>query len=420
MLFDVGWSGMKRAVLSGRGVRASLEAFVQDVCSPVGRSERRRNAHVYVRGMLGQGGRKSLEPVISRVGGGAVAYESVQHFLADSPWDPAPVMQRLAERVAPQLDVQAWVLDASGWPRHGNHSPGVARQYSGTLGKIGNCQIGVSLHAAGTRGTLPLGWAFYVPEVWCDDSDEVRERRRRAKIPADVGFQTKPELALGLMQAAAGWQIDKAPVLGDAAYGKNTALRTSLHELGFEYVLSIDQTVTVFMPDTRFATKARRLGSGRPPSKREPDRPARSVLDVARDLKKRDFSLVEYRAKNSRGKRCRGRFAFVRVIAAHPVTHDKLEPREEWLIIEWPADKDAPTDYWLSNLPADAPPAKLARLARLRWMIELDYKQLKGHLGLDHYEGRSYLGWHHHACLVTVAHAWLTQQRLDPKARRPA
>jgi len=403
-------------LLSGLEVSESLSAFVVDVVAPMGRVEQRRNAEAYVAGMLGQGGRKSLQPVVERQGGDGAEYQSLQQFLADSPWMPEPVLQCVAERVCPQIGVWAWIIDDTGWVKQGKNSPGVKRQYSGTLGKTGNCQIGVSLHAAGGRGTLPLGWSLYLPEDWCGDA----ERRRKAKIPEDVEFRTKPELALALAQSAAGWQVTRAPVLGDIAYGINTSLRTGLHAEGFEYVLSIDASINLYDASTTFTKRKRTSTNGRPPSKLYANRKPRSVSDIASSLRNDDFRMVEYRASDSRDRRCKSRFAFVRVIAAHPIDHDNEIPREEWLIVEWPIDADSPTDYWISNMPANTSRKKLAQLARLRWMIELDYKQLKGHLGLDHYEGRSWLGWHHHACLVTVAHAWLTEQRLNPFAPRPA
>jgi SRSO17 transposase len=191
--------------------------------------------------LLAAGARKSLEPLVERLDGDG-DYQSLQQFLADSPWEPERLMRAVVERVAPIVDAEAWVLDDTGFPKDGKHSPGVKRQYSGTLGKIGNCQIGVSLHAVSERATLPLGWALYLPEEWCADA----ERRRRVKIPERVEFQTKPQLGLGLVKQAAGWAIDRAPVLGDAAYGENTRLRGELDASGLDYVLSINPETTIF------------------------------------------------------------------------------------------------------------------------------------------------------------------------------
>jgi SRSO17 transposase len=387
----------------GAVARASMEHPVQ-----------RENAERYVRGLLQAGSRKSLEPLVGRLAGEA-DYQSLQQFLADSPWDPQRVIRAVVERVCPLVAAEAWVLDDTGFPKDGKHSPGVKRQYSGTLGKIGNCQIGVSLHAVSERATLPLGWALYLPEDWCEDP----ERRRKAKIPEHVTFQRKPELGVALIEHASTFAIDRAPVLGDAAYGDNTKLRSALDENEIDYVLSIKPETTIFEPDAVFQVPERRAGSRGPaPSAPRADREAVSVEQYARSLAPENFHTVTFRGKGK--KRLRSRFAFQRVTAAHPVTRENEPPRTEWLIIEWPAGRDAPSDYWISNLPADAKPERLARLARLRWMIELDYRQLKGELGLDHYEGRSYLGWYHHTALVTTAHAFLTLERLDPKARRRA
>ena len=395
-------------------VKERLAAYFADVASGLVRSEQRRNAELYARGLIGAGARKSLEPMVARLGGGPVEYEALQHFLADSPWDPGVIDRAVAERVCAVIEPEAWVLDDTGVPKDGKHSPGVKRQYSGTLGKIGNCQIAVSLHAVGAKGTVPLGFRLYLPEDWCQDP----VRRRETKIPADVEFATKPALGGELVARAAGWRIRRAPVLGDHAYGNDSKLRTRLHADAIDYVLSVGPECDVFEPGTVFAVPPRTPGSrGRPPSLLRADREPRSIRELALGLGADAFQTVAFR--DTDGRQLVSRFAFVRVIAAHPVTDDRQAPREEWLIVEWPEDHDEPTDYWISNLPAGSEPERLARLARLRWMIELDYKQLKGELGLDHYEGRSYLGFHHHCALVTAAHGFLTLERADPNHRRP-
>lgn len=394
-------------------VKGRLVAFMADVASGLVRAEQRRGAELYARGLLEAGARKSLEPLVARLGEEA-DYEALQHFLADSPWDPGLIGRAVAERVVPAIEPEAWVLDDTGIPKDGKASPGVKRQYSGTLGKIGNCQITVSLHAVGERGTAPLGWGLYLPEDWCEDP----ERRRRAKIPAEITFKTKPTLGGDLVQAAAGWEIARAPVLGDQAYGDDSKLRTRLAGAGIEYVLAVGPETTVFDPDTTFAAPPRRGTRGPRPSAQRPDREHRSMRALAASLPAEAFQAVAFRT--TEGEQLSSRFAFCRVIAANPVTRERQPPRQEWLIVEWPADKDEPTDYWLANLPADTSPERLARLARLRWMIELDYKQLKGELGLDHYEGRSWLGFHHHCSLVTAAHGFLTLERQNPNRQRPA
>jgi SRSO17 transposase len=395
-------------------VKERLAAFIADVGSGLRRPEQRRCAQLYARGLLEAGSRKSLEPLVSRLGEDG-DYEALQHFLADSPWDPVVVQRAVAERVAPEIGVEAWVIDDTGIPKDGKHSPGVKRQYSGTLGKIGNCQIAVSVHAVGSGGTMPLDWALYLPEEWCADL----ERRHKAKIPDEIAFQSKPELAAGLIERAASWEIPKAPVLGDEAYGKNTELRTRLDRAGIEYVLSINSDARVYEPDTVFSVPERKRGSRGPaPSALVADREPRALTELAASLAAEDFQTLVYTTRD--GEEVRSRFAMLRVIAAHPVERDRCPPREEWLIIEWPEGDEQPSDYWISNLPADTTPERLARLARLRWMIELDYRQLKGELGLDHYEGRSYLGFHHHCAIVTAAHGFLTLERADPNRQRPA
>ncbi|MGH2844157.1 MAG: IS701 family transposase [Solirubrobacteraceae bacterium] len=395
-------------------VKERLVAYMEDVASGLGRLEQRRAAGVYARGLIEAGARKSLEPMVARLGEGA-DYEALQHFLADSPWEWEVLERAVAERVCPVICPEAWVLDDTGVVKDGKHSPGVKRQYSGTLGKTGNCQVTVSLHAVGAGGTLPLGFRLYLPEEWCAD----RERARKAKIPDSVEFATKPALGGELAVRAAGWEITQAPVLGDQAYGDDSKLRARLDDERLEYVLSVSPETTVFDADTRFVAPERRPGSrGRAPSVPRPDREHTSVRQLAGSLPAEAWQTVTYRNRDD--KEIRSRFAFVRVIAARPVTEHRQAPREEWLIMEWPAGKDEPTDYWISNLPADTALERLARLARLRWMIELDYRQLKGELGLDHYEGRSYLGFHHHCAIVIAAHGFLTLERQHPNRQRPA
>lgn len=404
-------------------VRERLEAFGGEVLvAAMNRPVQRVNGALYLRGLLEDGARKSLEPLVGRLGGDA-DYQSMQQFLADSPWDPAAVVRAVAERVAPAIDVEAWVLDDTGFPKDGNRSPGVKRQYSGTLGKIGNCQIGVSVHAVGKHGTVPLGWALYLPEEWCDDA----ERRGRAKIPEEVEFQTKPELGVELVERAVEWEIPRAPVLGDQAYGDDSKLRDRLDRAGGEYVLSVGPAAVVFGPESEFEIPERKPGRGRPPSCPHPDRDPESIGALVAHLGPDRAQTVTFR-DGPVGQPRESRFVFLRVRAANQwrvrdqrwAKGGQTLPREQWLIAEWPDGHEQPTDYWLSNLPDDTKPDRLARLARLRWKIELDYKQLKGELGLDHYEGRSWLGWYHHTALVTAAHGFLTLERLNPFHPRPA
>lgn len=397
------------------GPRERLLGFVAEVVRGLPHVRQRGNALVYVRGLIEQGGRKSLQPTLVRLGESAARYESLQQFLADSPWDPRLLVRACAERVAPRLGVVAWVVDDTGIAKDGAHSPGVQRQYSGTLGKIGNCQIAVSLHAVGVRGALPVGWRLYLPETWCADP----LRRRKAKVPASVVFQTKPQVAASLVEQAAGWALPRAPILADCAYGEDAGFRGGLAESGLEYVVAVRAGTSVYGPETIFAVPDPVGSRGRPPTVARPDRKPESVRALAERLPRRAWKQIVCRTTPG-GEDVTGRFAFVRVVATNPVRNRCLPPRWEWLIIEWPQGAQAPCDYWLSNLGEQEPRQRLARLARLRWTVELDYRQLKGELGLDHYEGRSYLGFHHHTALVTCAHAFLTEERMRPRAPRPA
>ncbi len=312
------------------------------------------------------------------------------------------------------------MLDDTGFPKDGKRSPGVKRQYSGTLGKVGNAQIGVSGARRWRQGDGAVGMgALYLPEDWCADP----ERRGRAKIPEEVAFKTKNELGVELVERAVGWDIPRAPVLGDQAYGDDSKLRERLDRAGSEYVLS-------------GVGRPRRCSRARP-SSRCPSATAilagRASGCVPTASRNRSPRLIAPRmgaqvpprrsrsASGPDGEPVTSRFIFTRVRALKKWGNGASEePREEWLIAEWPEGHEQPIDYWLSNLPADSEPEQLARLARLRWKIELDYKQLKGELGLDHYEGRSYLGWYHHTALVTAAHGFLTLERLHPFHPRPA
>ena len=301
--------------------RERLLAFVESVVRPLPHVRRRENALVYVRGLIEQGGRKSLQPTLFRLGESPARYESVQQFLADSPWEPELLIKVCAERVAAQIGVIAWIVDDTGIVKDGKHSPGVKRQYSGTLGKIGNCQVTVSVHAVGERGTLPLGWSLYLPEEWCDD----QQRRRKAKIPEQVCFQTKPALAASLCEQAAGWEVAAAPILADSAYGDDTRFRTKLHEQELEYLLAVSAQVSVYGPETAFTVPERNGAVGRRRSVARPDRKPESVRTLALRLPKRAWKTLACRTTPA-GAQVPSRFAFIRVVPTHPVRSNNLPP----------------------------------------------------------------------------------------------
>jgi SRSO17 transposase len=425
VVVTVAGSQVERDVDRPSVVQARLEAFAGEVLAgAMNRPVQVSNGGLYVRGLIEDGARKSLEPLVLRLGADA-DYQSMQQFLADSPWDPARVVEAVAERVAPVIGVEAWVLDDTGFLKDGKDSPGVTRQYTGTLGKIANCQIGVSVHAVGKTGTVPLGWALYLPEGWCEDA----QRRRKAKIPDEVVFKTKVELAGDLVERASGWAVPRAPVLGDHDYGRRGKLRARLDQAGCEYVLAVGPEPLVFEHGTTFERKTKRGAVRKRP---RPDRKPEPLGELIARLGQGLAQTVSFR-DGPDGQAVSSSFILTRVHVARAPgeqqhgprspessTDADLPPREEWLIAEWPPGAEKPIGYWLSNLPADTTPERLARLARLRWRIELDYKQLKGELGLDHYEGRSWLGWYHHTALVTAAHGFLTLERLNPFHPRPA
>src|SRR5947208_117971 len=271
-------------------VKERLEAFAGEVLAEaMNRPAQLVNGGLYLRGLLEQGPRKSLEPMVDRLGNDA-DYQSMQQFVTDSPWDPALVVKAVAERVAPEIDVEAWVLDDTGFPKDGKDSPGVKRQYSGTLGKTGNCQIGVSVHAVGGQGTVPLGWALYLPDDWCED-----QRRRRAKIPEEVAFKTKPELGVELVERASGWDVPTAPVLGDHAYGENTWLRDRLNQAGCEYVLCVGRRTKVSEQGTSFAVPPKKEGATRGPVRPRPDRKPEPIGELTGRLGADTAQTVTFR-----------------------------------------------------------------------------------------------------------------------------
>ena len=379
-------------------VTERLEAFAGEVlAAAMNRPVQRVNGGLYLRGLLEQGARKSLEPMIARLGGDA-DYQSLQQFLADSPWDPALVVRAVAERVAQAIDVEAWVLDDTGFPKDGKDSPGVKRQYSGTLGKTGNCQIGVSVHAVGARGTVPVGWALYLPEDWCAD----QQRRHKAKVPEQVEFKTKPELGVELVERASGWKVPKAPVLGDHAYGENTWLRDRLDRAGCEYVLSVGPKTKVFEQGTSFAVPPNKPKAPRGPVRPRPDRKPEPIGELIGRLAPA-AQTVTFR-DGPDGEPVTSRF-ISRAFTPHTAgvtTSDGAggaraprSPRAR-MADRRMARRSRRADRLLDLKPALRHRARAARAAGTHARkMELDYKQLKGELGLDHYEGRSWLGWHH-------------------------
>jgi SRSO17 transposase len=401
-------------------VRGRLLEFAGDMFESMGRKEQRSWGEVYLRGLMLDGKRKSIEPMAARLPDGDE--QCLQQFVNQSPWDPVPVRRALARRMSRELAPEAWVIDDTGFPKFGKMSVGVARQYSGALGKIGNCQIGVSINAATEDASCPLDWRLFVPEEWDQESEFNRQRREKAKLPEDVRHVEKWRLALVMIDELIAWGIKPPPILGDGAYGDVTELRSGLEQRGLEYVLDVKGTTSAYREDVKPEQPDRRPGRGRPPSARYREDPS-SLKELALAAGKAAVT-VTWR-EGTRGKMS-SRFLALRVRpanielrrAAHK-TGEELPVR--WLLCEWPSKEPEPTKYWLSNLPASTPLKQLVRLAKMRFRIEQDYRELKDALGLDHFEGRTYRGWNHHVTLVSVAHAFLTlERRRRPPARAAA
>ena len=402
-------------------VRGRLVEFSGEMFASMKRKDQRGWGEVYVRGLMLDGKRKSIEPMAARLVDGDE--QCLQQFVNQSPWDPAPVRRALAGRMSRELSPDAWVIDDTGFPKFGKDSVGVARQYSGALGRIGNCQIGVSINAATEDASCPLDWRLFVPEEWDEDTEFNRERRKKTRLPEDVHHSEKWRLALVMIDELRSWGLKPPVVLGDGAYGDVTELRSGLEEREIEYVLDVKGTTSAYSEDVKPTQPPKPEGRGRPPAVRYREDPS-SLKALALAAGKTAAVTVSWR-EGTRGKMS-SRFIALRVRpanidlrrAAH-TAGEELPIR--WLVCEWPSKQSEPTKYWLSNLPADTPLKQLVRLAKMRFRIEQDYRELKDALGLDHFEGRSYLGWNHHVTLVSVAHAFLTlERRRHPQARAAA
>jgi len=394
-------------------VRGRLVAFAEELFEPMARRDQRRWGEVYLRGLMLDGKRKSIEPMAARLADGDE--QCLQQFVNQSPWRWEPVRERLAVRMSGVIEPEAWVVDDTGFPKFGDKSVGVARQYSGALGKVGNCQVGVSISAVTAQASCPIDWRLYLPECW-DQSP----RREACRVPVQARHEPKWKLALDMIDELVGWGIQARPVLGDAAYGDVTEFRVGLEQREIPYVLDVKSTTSALPADAE-PQRPEYPGRGRPPASRY-RRPFGSVGALAAAAGLGAYRSVSWR-EGARGPMS-SRFTAVRIRPAN-VKLRRAEPDGElpvrWLLAEWPVGKDAPTGFWLSNLPADAPLERLVALAKLRWRVEHDYRELKDALGLDHFEGRSWPGWHHHVTLVSVAHGFLTLERLRrPLARAAA
>jgi len=399
-------------------------AYVEGLVQVIGHADRAGPLKDYCLGLLLPGERKSVEPMAAVTAPARVAaqHQSLLHFVGKAPWSDEAILAQVRVLVEPALErhglVEAWIIDDTGMPKKGRHSVGVARQYCGQLGKRDNCQVAVTLSIANHGASLPIAHRLYLPEAWAADA----ARRRKAGVPAAIGFQTKPEIALGQLRAACAAGVARGVLLMDAAYGNDTRLRTQASALELRYVAGILPTTSVWAPGTAPLPPKARLGRGRPLQRLCRDRAHQpiSVKALALGLPKRAWRKIRWRAGSADW--LSSRFACLRVCAAHR-DHQLTESRaEEWLPIEWPRGESAPTKYWLATVPADVAFNRLVDLAKLRWRIERDYQELKQELGLGHYEGRGWRGFHHHATLCIAAYGFLICERetIPPSGPRTA
>jgi SRSO17 transposase len=339
-------------------------------------------------------------------------HQSLHHLVAEAPWSDEEMLERVRQQVLPAMQkngpVVAWIVDDTGFPKQGKHSVGVARQYCGQLGKQDNCQAAVSLSVSTWSSSLPVAWRLYLPEPWCKDS----ERRQEARIPKEIEFQTKPEIALEQMRQALEQGVPEGVILADAGYGNGTPFRTGITKLGLQYVAGIESSTTVWEPgQLPLPAPPRKPGRGAPPKRlqRNQDHQPISVKQFALGLLSSAWKDIGWRQGSQ--ETLRSRFAAVRVRPAHR-DYKRTEPHpEEWLLIEWPKNEAEPTKYWLSTLPEKTSLKALVKIAKHRWIIERDYEELKQELGLGHYEGRGWRGFHHHATLCIAAYGFLVAER---------
>ena len=348
----------------------------------------------------------------------AAQHQSMLHFVGQCDWSDDAMMGKVRAHAVPSIEahgaITAWIIDDTGFPEKGKHSVGVARQYCGQLGKQDNCQVALSLSIANDHASLPIAYRMYLPEVWASDT----ARREKAGVPADVTFKTKPQIAIEQMKWACEAGVPRGVALFDAGYGVDAKLRSEVTALGLRYVGGVKSTTTVWAPGTASLPPPVYSGRGRRtvrPVHDDTNKPV-SVEELALGLPKDDWRKLSWREGTN--ERLSGRFARVRVRPAHDRGLATEDSAEEWLLIEWPDDEKAPTKFWLSTLDQSVTFAHLVHTTKQRWRIERDYLELKQEIGLGHFEGRSWRGFHHHATLCIAAYGFLISERaLFPPSR---
>lgn len=387
-----------------------LTAFIGDMTIDMGRPERRAAMGHYITGLLLEGERKSVQPMAARLVDDPAQADAMRQRLADcvslSPWSDSELFRRLALKLDRELPgLETFVIDDTGFPKKGHLSVGVARQYSGTLGRTENCQVAPSLHVAGENGSGCIGLRVYLPEVWTND----RERCEAAGVPTEIVFKTKWQLALELLDQALAWGMPKRTVLADAGYGEVTEFRDALATHDLRYIVGVPGNHLIWPPGSNPQVPRRTGKAGRPRTQaRDAGAQPIKISKLVEGIPRTRYKTVSWRA-GSRGKMS-SKFLFFRVRSAERNTKGRPPSDELWLIAEWPETEKGPK-FHFSDLPASTSAKELIRLAKLRWRVERDYQEMKGELGLDHFEGRSWRGFHHHASLVAVAHGFLALRR---------
>jgi len=378
--------------------------YVEGLASVIGHADRERPLRDYCLGLMLPCERKSVEPIAAVTAPARVAaqHQSLLHFVNQAAWSDDEVLAKVRGMVTPSLvrhgPIEAWIVDDTGFPKKGRQSVGVGRQYCGEVGKQENCQVAVSLSMANHHASLPVAYRLYLPQDWAADDS----RRRKAGVPDDIRFKTKLEIALEQLRWACAAGLPRGVVLMDPGYGHDARLRMSVSALGLSYVAGILSQTLVWAsgsaprPGHEPSHRGRRATPG-----------LISVKELALALPAKAWRTIRWREGTNDW--LSSRFARIRVRVGH--RHLTAAPVEEWLLIEWPEGEDAPTKYWLSTLAEDISFPALVDIAKLRWRIERDYQELKQEVGLGHYEGRGWRGFHHHATLCIAAYGFLISER---------
>jgi SRSO17 transposase len=393
-------------------LRRELAEYVEFLTTDMGRPERRQAMGQYVTGLLLDGKRKCIVPMATRLADDPSDISGLRQRLqrcVKSSWKDEDLFARLATMLDRELPgAEAFVVDDTGFAKKGEHSVGVARQYSGTLGRTDNCQVAVSLHLAGERGSGCIGVRLYLPESWAAD----RERCRRGGVPDDVDYEPKWKIALGLIDNALATGVRPPVTLADSGYGDTTDFREGLSGRGLIYNVGVKGTTVVWRPGLLPkppkpdpSKRGRKPTNPRMPTNAKPV----SIAKLAKELGRKAYRNVTWRT-GSKGKMS-SRFAAVRIRSAHGHAKGYAPGEEQWLLCEWPKDEKSPTKFYFSTQPPSCSLKQLVRTAKLRWRVERDYQDMKQEVGLDHFEGRMWRGFHHHAALCAAAHAFLALRR---------